>query len=222
VRQLVLIAGVVGVLMYGALVSQRGIPVAAAPLEAASGAPEQGMGALQKGLAAAGALLDEAVITGWVELQRPQETDRVKAALGWNGMQPEGERRAVALRDRNGRQYIFIRWEMRGKAAAKWQAGMRHLQMALEQAVAPPTVTVQLGGPAPGADLPELADRALGALSATDRQPWSDMRAASVAGRTTQLPPGPFGVNVQVAVRHDAATGQTRAWVAWPALLQEY
>ena len=70
--------------------------------------------------------------------------------------------------------------------------------------------------------LTELAGKAMGALAATDRQPWSDMLAASVAGRTTHLPPGPFGVNVQVAVRRDPARGTTRVWVAWPALLQEY
>lgn len=222
VRRLVLIAGVVGILMYSAVVSQQGIPAAAAPLSAGARAPAQSLEALQKSLEATGARLDEAVITGWAEAGSAGDRDAVAAALGWTGPVPSGESRAVAVRQGNGRQYVTVRWTLTGKAASQWQPAVRAVQKALEKEAGSPSMAVQLGATAPGGSLTELAGKALGALSATDRQPWSDRRAASVAGRTTLLPPGPFGVNVQVAARRDAAQALTRMWVAWPALLQEY
>lgn len=208
--------------MYGALVSQHGSLAVATPLTAFAAVPEQGLAPLQKSLEATGAKLDEVVITGWAESRRPGDSDRVTSALGWKGAPPNGQARSVALRDRNGRQYILVRWTLTGSAVSAWQASVQSLQKAMKLAGESPMVTVQLGGNAPSDNLTELADRALGALAATDRQPWSDLRAASVAGHSTHLPPGPFGANVQVAVRHDAAKGHTRVWVAWPALLQEY
>jgi len=221
-RRFVLIAGLVSIFMYGALVSQRGVPVAAAPFAGAAKAPAQSLGALQRSLEATSASLSEAVITGWAEIADPGDCNKVAVALGWTGAPPEGESWNVATRERNGRYYITARWTLSGQAVSRWQAAVKSLQEGLEHSTRAPSVTVQVGGVAQGDDLTGVASKALGALGATDRQPWSDTRAASVAGRTTLLPPGPFGVNVQVAVRRDAARDETRVWVAWPALLQEY
>ncbi|HWI51086.1 MAG TPA: YwmB family TATA-box binding protein [Symbiobacteriaceae bacterium] len=221
-RRFVLIAGLVAIFMYGALVSQRGVPVAAAPYAVAAKAPAQALGALQKGLEATGAGLSEVVITAWAEIAHPGDRDKVAKALGWAGVPPEGETRNVAARERNGRYYVTARWTLSGKAVSDWQTAAKTLQEGLERSTTAPSVTVQVGGVIQGDGLTEVANKALDALGATERQPWNDMRAASVAGRTTLLPPGPFGVNVQVAVRRDAARGETRVWVAWPALLQEY
>lgn len=217
-RQLILIAGIVAILMYGAAVGQKGIPALAAPHEVGARVPSQSLAALQRSLEAAGAPLTQAVITGWAEVQGPGDKDRVEAALGWKGSAPEGETRTVSIRAIEGHSYATVRWVLSGKAAARWQVAAKAVQAGLASA----KVTVQLEGVTESEGLTELAGKALGAVGATDRQPWSDLRAASVAGRTTQLPPGPFGVNIQVAVRRDAAREQTRVWVAWPALLQEY
>jgi hypothetical protein len=220
-RSLVLIAGIVGVLLYTAVVSQRGLPAFAAPHETVVQSPSaDGLKALETGLAATGARLEEVKLIGWGRVREPGARDRVVATLG--ARPAEGESRVVSVRDKDGHQYVTVQWTLTGKAATHWAASLRALQKALEQNAHAPSVSVQLGGTTAGEDLTDLTDRALGALRATDRQPWSDPRAASVAGRTTHLPPGPFGVNVQVAVRTDPATGMTRVWVAWPALMQEY
>lgn len=220
-RSLVLIAGVVGVLLYGAAVSQKGLPAFAAPHATPVQAPSQGLGALVKGLEATGAGLDEATLAGWGEVREPGARDRVATALG--AVPGEGESRTIEVRDRDGRSYVTVLWKLTGKAASRWAASFGVLQKVLQQSTHAPSVTVQLGGTtADFGNLTDLTARALDSLRATDRQPWSDPRAASVAGRTTHLPPGPFGVNVQVAVRTDPAKGTTRVWVAWPALMQEY
>lgn len=219
-RSLVLIAGVVGVLLYAAAVSQKGMPAFAAPHETPVQAPAQGLEALVTGLEATGAGLEEAKLTGWAEVRAPGDRDRVINALG--AVVAERENRTVSVREQDGHQYVTVQWSLAGKAASQWAARLRVLQKVLQQIGQAPSVSVQLSGTTAGDNLTDLTDRALGALRATDRQPWSDPRAASVAGRTTHLPPGPFGVNVQVAVRKDPAKGTTRVWVAWPALMQEY
>jgi hypothetical protein len=175
---------------------------------------------LATALAATGARCDEVQLTGWVSVANPSAKDRLLQALG---PARAGESRQANLREQNGQSYLVVRLVLTGKALGAWQSRVQALQKALD-AVSTGTaeMTVQLGGPAPDGSLTEVAAKALGALAAVDRQPWSDTRAASVAGRTKDLPPSPFGVNVQVAVRRDAVKGQTRVWVAWPALQQEY
>lgn len=221
-RLFVLIAGVVSLLMYGAAVSQKGVPGAAQPFAVASKASVGGLDALKIGLAATGASVDEAVVIGWGEVRAASDRDKIAQALGWHGSPPEGESRTLALREQNDKLYVTVRWTLSGKAIGRWQQSAVTVERALKPSALVTSVAVQVSGVTAEDGLPELSGKALDALAATDRQPWSDQQAASVAGRTTQLPPGPFGVNVQVAVRRDAGKDNTRVWIAWPALLQEY
>ncbi|MDF2626272.1 MAG: hypothetical protein K0R39_103, partial [Symbiobacteriaceae bacterium] len=170
-RSLVLIAGVVGILLYGAAVSQKGLPALAAPHETAVQAPSQGLEALAKGLAATGAGLEEATLTGWGEVQAPEDRAAVAAALG--AVPGEGESRTVAVRDQNGRHYVTVRWTLTGKPAEKWVARLHTMQKALNQTAESPSVSVQLSGTTAGnRNLTDLTDGALDALGATERQPW--------------------------------------------------
>jgi hypothetical protein len=219
-RQLAIIATIVAMFMYAGFAIQGGVP---ATTGMRGGQAAGGMGALQRALEATGAHLGSAVLTGWVQTDRPQARDRVMAALGWSGSTaPAGESREIQLRTQGGHYIVTVRWSLSSQAARLWQARTKITQEALSLAGATPHMTVQLEGTTSGGELPATAERALDALAATQRQPWSDLRAASVAGKTFDLPPSTFGVNIQVAVRHDALTGLDHVWVAWPALLQEY
>lgn len=208
--------------MYGGAVHQKGIPALAAPHEAGASVPAQSLQALQRSLEATGARMREAVVNGWAEVPGTGDRDRVAAALGWQESAPEGETRTISLHTRDNRTYASVRWVLSGNRAGQWHNASKVVQNALLQVGGSPSVSVQLEGVTSEEGLTELAGKALDAVRAIERQPWSDLRAASVAGRTTHLPPGPFGVNIQVAVRRDAAREQTRVWVAWPGLLQEY
>jgi hypothetical protein len=219
-RQFGVIASIVALFMYAGFAIQGGVPA----MTGSQGAQAAtSIMPLQHALEATGATTDTAVITGWVEVDRPQARDRVAAALNWNdGKAPVGETRDANLRTQDGRYIVTVRWTLTGLAARSWNEKLRAARAALSLAGADPRMTVQLGGTTSGEDLPDVAGKALDAVAATGRQPWSDMRAASVAGITAQLPASSFGINIQVAVRHDALTNQDKVWVAWPALLQEY
>lgn len=241
-RQFVGVIGTIAIFMYTGFTLQHGTTMSAmaevAPVKmwSADGATRSDVVAsvsapraaapdvanLQTALEAAGATLDNVVITGWVRTDRPQSKDRVVASLGWSsGKAPDGEVRESSLFVRNGQYVVSVRWVMAGQK--NWAGRTADVRKALAKVGADPATAVQLSGAVNGApDLVQLAGKALDALGATNRQPWSDPRAASVAGQTAMLPEGPYSVNLQVAARRDSLTGRTRVWVAWPALLQEY
>lgn len=221
-RQLLTIACVVALLMYAGFASVYGhrsevvVPV----LQTVE---TVGLLPLSNALEASGARLEEAVIAARVEVAEPADREKAVAALGWAGKTPKGETRLAQVQGRDGRHLLLVRWTLSGPAATTWETHAREVREVLAQYGSSPLLTVQLGGRrAPAEDLTKVAAQALDALRATARQPWSDGRAASLAGRTAMLPSSPLGVNVQAAARKDQATGQVRVWVAWPALLQEY
>lgn len=217
-RQFLLVASMVGLFIYVGFASQSDLVSAAA---VAPGKPETMQG-LRTALDATGARMERVLITGWVRVPGPQAQDRVSNTLGWSGNKtPKDETRELKLLDRDGKQYLSLRWVLTGGALREWQTRQAEARKALTQAGANLVFTVQVEGVAGSGDATLLANRALNALGATSRQPWSSAPAASVAGWTAQLPPSAFSVNVQAAVRREAG-GRTRVWIAWPALQQEY
>lgn len=215
-RQLLIIASVVSLFMYTGFVLQHDRAVA-------TYASDGSLGGLQRALDATGASLDRAVISGWVDVEDARAQAQVVGALGWKpGSEAKDEAREAAIHRRQGAQYLTLRWVLSGEAAQGWHDRQARVREALALAGKRPHVTVQLEGTTARAGLEALGHRALDAVGAVERQPWSGPRASSVAGRTDDLPPSTFGVNVQVALRQTADAGRTRVWVAWPALLQEY
>jgi hypothetical protein len=224
-RQLLGIACVVALFMYAGFASLYGpgTPALSSAGTAVTPGATMDLSPLAQALAATGAGLEEAVVAGRVEVASPSDRDRVVAALGWTGKTPKGEMREAQLYDRDGKHVLIIRWTLQGQSAALWSDRHREVRQVLALYGPTPLTTVQIGGQSDKAgELPKVAARALDAVQATDRQPWTDGRAASMAGRSAVLPPSPLGVNVQVAVRRVEETGASRVWVAWPALLQEY
>ncbi len=218
-RQLLLIASVVGLIMYAGFASQNGSVQAV--VHSATGAPS--LGALQRCFDATGGALQKVQITGWVEAESKDALSLVNDRLGWTpGLNVPQELREARLHDRDGHQFVAVRWILTGTAAATWQSSYNRLDQTLGAVGKGQAITVQLEGTTPKKHPLALATRALDAVGAVERQPWSDAFAASIAGRSAQLPSGPFGVNVQVATRQESAANQIRVWVAWPALQQEY
>lgn len=217
-RQLILIASVVALLMYAGFASQAagGIPVTGARV------PAEPMAALERGLEATGAKLTRVTILGWVRMERKNGADDVRKALGWTGAAPQGEVRDSHLSTRDGAQYLSVRWELPGDSSDGWVFKQAAVRRALALGGKDPFLTVQLEGEVAGSQPTALTAAALNALGAVERQDWEGPSAASSAGRSAQLPPSMFGVNVQVAARQDDRTGNTRIWLAWPALQQEY
>jgi hypothetical protein len=222
-RQLLLIASLVGLFMYTGFVVEygTGIPTSSATsVGAVSSAPS--LAALEDALAATGAGLDRVVITGWVRASQSGARDQVAKALGWKEKAPSGETQELKLVRRDGVDYLALRWVLTGSARASWQAKQGKVREVLGAAGADLNYTVQLEGATERTDFAGAGAGAMEILDARDRQPWSDAHAVSIAGRTGRLPASAFGVNVQVAVRRNADQGGSRVWVAWPALQQEY
>ncbi|HEY3368942.1 MAG TPA: YwmB family TATA-box binding protein [Symbiobacteriaceae bacterium] len=214
-QRFILIAGLAALFMYAGFVAE-GQQATAPP-------PKADLAGLQQALSAANADIHTVLITGWVRVTRPVAQDTLSATLGWaSGAVPREEVRDLRRYQRDGVSYVGVRWVMAGTGLTGWQARVARVRAALAAAGPDPMMTVQLEGTTPRSDFLPLENQALDAVHATDRQPWSDGKAASIAGHTKALPPGPFGVNVQVAARKDGADGRTRVWVAWPALQQEY
>lgn len=215
-RQLLLIAMLVSLVMYAGFVSQQGTSVAAAT-------QAQGvLGPLQTALTNTGATLDRAQMTGWVQVKSPDVLTKVKEKLGWNRAVGSTELREAKVHFREQKYYLAVHWVIKGESASRWHDGYERLASALTGVGINPAITVQLEGKSPKARPLDQANQAMAVLRAGDRQSWSDSYAASISGRTAALPPGPFGVNLQVAVRRVDADQGTRVWVAWPALQQEY
>lgn len=215
-RQLFLISTLVALVMYAGFVSKNGTPVASATY------PPGVLSPLQGALGATGATLEKVQMTGWVQVKSPDVLAKVKEDLGWNRSGGAGGFREAKLHLKEGTYYLAIQWVLKGPAVLAWHSDYARLDQVLTKVGVHPAITVQLEGLSPRTSPLEMVDRAMAALRAGDRQPWSDAFAASVSGRTTLLPPGPFGVNVQAAVRRDSAGKGARVWVAWPALQQEY
>lgn len=218
-RQLFLIASMVGLFMYAGFALEYE-SIAAPP---AGGRATVSLAGLETALAATGAGLEQVTITGWVRVGAPRVREQVAADLGWaERAAPPGEMRELKVHRRDGVDYLALRWVLTGVASSDWQSGQGKVRRALAAVGVNPVVTVQLEGTTARPGLQEVGARALDALGATERQPWSDSRSASIAGRTDRLPVSAVGVNVQVAVRRVSGVDRAKVWVAWPALLQEY
>ncbi len=169
---------------------------------------------------AAGDRLEQAVLF----LQEPVEdrtaAERLAARLGWGGPAPAGEARSLRLVEGVGGPYVEVTWRLSGQAALGWAERYRELRRALAAEGLWPQVQVELAGSGKDADPLALAEAALDAVGARQREPWSDGRSASVAGYTPLLPPGPYAVNVQAAARRSG--GGSRLWVAWPTVRSDY
>jgi len=229
-RQFVAICGIVAIFMYAGFTLQEDRPTSTVPRKpepaeiatTSAGRQPKGFAQLSAVMEAVGAATDEVVLTGWVEVANTKARQQLMAALRWSGATPAGEVREAVIRQREGRQVLSVRWVMKQPAVSVWEPRAKALKETLAGVGSGPQVTVQLSGRAEVTDLPVAARKGLDAVNATQRQPWSDKRSASLAGRSEGLPESPFGINVQIAVRADTAGGKARVWVAWPALLQEY
>lgn len=221
-RQLLLIASLVALFMYAGFVSLQGMSVPTAEPLPRPSASARHLVALERALEATGAPLGEALITGWVQTDQKNVKDGVMAALRRPSHWPKAEAARVERSVRNGKQFLTVNWRLQGDAAHHWDEALRLVQETLAGLGAEPVTAVQVSGRVPAGDPSALVKRALDTVGATNRQPWSDPHSASAAGRSPYLPASPLGVNVQVAARHDAATGHVTVWVAWPALNQEY
>lgn len=218
-RQLLLIASVVGLFMYAGFAIQFG----AVPVAHGEFTTVESLTGLQRALRATGAELDRVVITGWVPVEGPHGREYVAGALGWQEEQnPANEFRELSLHKRDHQTYLSARWEMTGSSTMSWAARQGALRRALLRVGSGGTVTVQLEGVTHRTDLLAAANQALDVVRAQHRQEWSDSPAASLSGQSADLPPSTFGVNIQAALRRETTTGATRVWVAWPALLQDF
>lgn len=197
-RQLILIALLVGVLIY--------IPVTlqVAPASAEHAYTDQtrpSIAMLEQALAATGARLEGVTLNGWA------------AGTGAD---------AVRLRERLGPQakvslvgeHVSVAWR---PGPERWSQAFYRMHDALGRQA---RISVQLEGRATGGEPEILVGRAMDALKATGKQPWVTPTAASTAAFSRLLPPHEVGVNVQAAARLDR--NGVRVWVGWPVLNQEY
>lgn len=219
-RQLLTITSLVALFMYAGFVSLQGIALPVADIPPRPVLTAQGLAPLGRSLEAAGAGLTEARVTGWVRAEGADAKERVRTRLS-QALVIAGQTR-VEAHTHEGGHFVSASWHMTGQAALQWPDAFDAIARALEAAGSVPTVSVQVAGQTARGDLRALVTGALDALGATQRQPWSDPRAASSAALSPYLPPSALGVNVQVAARHDPKAGITRVWIGWPALNQEY
>jgi hypothetical protein len=218
-RRLIFIASLVGLFMYVGFAAQ---PNALSATELNEAKPLQLTG-LHYAFEAAGGKLEQATITAWSEVTDASVQQRAAKLLGWReGDAPEGESRSLIIHRKAGVPHLSLRWVLTGRAAERWSARAALVNRAMLLTGPNPSLTVQLEGVTEKADLLGLGTKGMDALGAKGRQVWSSPAAVSIAGRSVQLPPSAFGVNVQIAVRTDSVTKRNRLWVAWPALLQEY
>lgn len=186
----------------------------------AGGQIQAGMPALEGALVKAGGSLDAAQFTLVAPITDPAVPGRVQERLGWTGAPPRGEQREARLYTDQGMYYLALNWRLTGEQAARWAEAHAALEKALLQEGVTTPSHVQIEGTAKGQDLMAMAHAALDSLSASERQPWSGTRSASVAGRSDHLPKGPHAVNIQVAARESGKS--VKLWVAWPALTGDY
>lgn len=217
-RKLLLITSVVALVLYTGAALQAGTPsTAVAPSSLGA------LALLQDGLTAAGASLEQVQISGWVSVKDARAAEAVRAHLGWTAATPPGEERTVKAFRRNNLDYVSLRWVLTGDAAAGWVHKQELAWQALVSAGEQPVFSVQVGGSTVNRDVGAMVNRAMNTLGASERRRWGDANAASMEGRSAQLPPSRFGVNVQTAARRGlTAAGRTMVWVGWPALQQEY
>ncbi|MBP2019783.1 hypothetical protein J2Z79_003225 [Symbiobacterium terraclitae] len=211
-RRPVLLAAFPLLLVYVALAAVR---TQSAP------APGPGIAALDRAVAAAGGHLEEAALFVTEPVADPDVGQRLAARLGWGEGEPPSERRRLAVEGGIGGPVLSVEWRLTGEAAAGWADRYAALKGALAAEGMWVPVQVELSGRAAGADDPlTLAGAALDGLAARARQPWAGDRAASIAGWSPLLPPGPYEVNVQVAVRQQP--GGDRFWIGWPLVRSDY
>lgn len=176
--------------------------------------------ALHRAWEAAGDRLEQAVLFLQEPVADPQAVERIAAGLGWGEGVPPDEDRSLRLVEGIGGPYLELTWRLRGEAAARWVARYRELRRVLAAEGVWPRVHVELSGRAAAGPPLALAEAALDALGAGGREPWSEGPAASVAGYTPLLPPGPYTVNVQAAVRRSG--DENRLWIGWPTVRSDY
>ena len=191
------------------------------PRERPAPRPEVGVAALDRAVLAARGTLESAMLVVNEPVSDPDLAGRVAARLGWGATPAAGEERTVAMGEELGGPVLRLNWRLTGSAAAGWAERYAALRAALAAEGVWPPIQVELAGRSaePGGPL-ELAHGSLDGVAAASRQPWSDERSASVAGWSPLLPPGPYEVNVQVAVRRQA--GGSRFWIGWPAVRSDY
>ena len=221
-RSFVSTVGVIGLILYGLVVTGAGGGSAAGRADAAGA----DLTRLEEALEATGARVETVRVAGWVEVRDSKALAAGRQRL--EAARSQGDTVQLQTPKRGESQYLTVSWTVTGQAARqRWQAVAATVRGALAAAGANPMVTVQLEGTVPGAgaDHPDpegVVEQALEALSVTGRQAWREEASSSIAARTIWLPPSPLGVNVQAAARRDSETGRLRVWVAWPALIQEY
>jgi len=184
-------------------------------------APGPGVAALDLALAAIGGRVEEAALFVAEPVADPAVGQRLAARLGWDGPEPSSERRWLAVEGGLGGPVLAVEWRLTGAAAADWADRYAALKGALAAEGLWVPVQVELSGRAAVPDDPlALAGAALDGVAARARQPWAGDRAASIAGWSPLLPPGPHEVNVQVAVRQQPEGG--RFWIGWPLVRSDY
>ncbi|MEW8976974.1 MAG: hypothetical protein AB2385_01105 [Symbiobacterium sp.] len=229
-RQPVLLTALLLLPVYVALAAARpGLAPARAAVTGDGGqvaasdvsAEESGIAALGRAVAAMGGRLEAAALVATVPAAGPEAAERLAARLDRAPQaSPAGQRR-LAVEDGIGGPVLTVEWRLHGPEAGRWDEAHAALQAALAAEGLEAPVYVELSGRTARPDSPlALAAAALDGVAARDRQPWAEGPSASVAGWSRLLPPGPYPVNVQVAVRHEG--GEGRFWIGWPVVRSDY
>jgi hypothetical protein len=180
------------------------------------------MAGLQQGLERMGGSLEAVVFSLEAPVSDRGLPDRLRERMGWTIAPHQGEERILEVQREQGRNSLILHWRLTGSRASHWVENHAALTRVLTTEGVTTPVNVQLEGEAarPAVSLLDLANSALDVLGASERQPWTSDRSASVAGHSSRLPAGPHGVNVQAASRQTAQG--VRLLVAWPALGSDY
>lgn len=169
---------------------------------------------------AAGDRLEQAVLFLREPVESLAAAARLADGLGWNRPAPADEERSLRVLEGVGGPYVEITWRLHGEAAGQWHQRYRELRRALAAEGMWPQVQVELSGRAAAGDPLALAEAALDAVAARQREPWNGGQSASIAGYTPLLPPGPYAVNIQAAVRRSG--DGSRLWIGWPTVRSDY
>jgi|GEM_PF-5158697 len=179
------------------------------------------MAALDRAVGATGGQLEEAVLLVTEPVADPGVGRRLAARLGWGDEEPPSERRRLAVESVISGPVLTVEWRLTGSAAAAWAEHYASLKEALAAEGLWVPVQVELSGSAPVSGDPlAVAESVLDGVAAKARQPWAGDRVASIAAWSPILPPGPYEVNVQVAVRQRPEGG--RFWIGWPLVRSDY
>lgn len=211
-RHLILVTSLIGFVLYAGYALQ------------ADGATvyqdSSGFAALEHAIVATGASVRTVRITGWAEVSRHEQQEMIQAVLARQGALTAPQWRLV---QRGPVTVLSLTWTLEREDLRSWERYLLATRQALGLTGGESALAVQLEGETKSREpLSRLVAQALDAAGAQDRQPWSDLRAASSAGRSLILPPGPLPVNIQVAARQQLESGTVRVWIAWPVLSQEY